>query len=48
MVASSITLTLFIITDYFTQKQLARIRERQQRDRENIERIHAELEALKG
>jgi len=47
MVASSITLILFIITNYYTQRNIRLEKERVTNDRQNIDNIHAELEALR-
>ena len=47
MVASSITLILFIITNYYTQQNIRLEKERVKNDRQNIDNIHAELEALR-
>ena len=47
MFASSISIILFIISNYYTEKNLLKERERLAKDRLNIEQIHAELEALK-
>ena len=47
MLASVITLILFVITNYYNQKRLLKERERVATDRLNIEQIHAELEALR-
>ncbi len=47
MSTSSITLILFVITNYYGEKKLLREKEKLATDRLNIEQIHAELEALK-
>lgn len=47
MSTSAISLILFIISNYLTQKKLLERREKAARERLNIEQIHAELEALK-
>ncbi len=47
MVASAISLILFIVSNYYTEKYLLRKKERVKQERLNIEQIHAELEALK-
>jgi len=47
MFASAIALTLFVITNYYAQKNLLKEKEKLATDRLNIEEIHAELEALK-
>lgn len=47
MSTSSISLILLVISNYFTQKRLLKIKEREAKDRLNIEQIHAELEALR-
>ena len=48
MVASTISLILFIITNYYTEKKILQEREKLATDRLNIEQIHAELEALRA
>jgi len=47
MFASSISIILFIISNYYAEKNLLKEREKLASDRLNIEEIHAELEALK-
>jgi len=47
MSMSAISLILFIITNYYTEKKLLEEKEKLENDRLNIEEIHAELEALK-
>jgi hypothetical protein len=48
MFASTIAITLFVITNYYAQKNLLKEKEKLASDRLNIEEIHAELEALKA
>ena len=48
MIASCITFILFVITYYYTLKRTRLEKERIENDRQNIENIHAELEALKN
>jgi hypothetical protein len=47
MSMSAISLILYIITNYYTQKKLLEEKEKLATDRLNIDEIHAELEALK-
>ena len=48
MISSTITLTLFIISNHYAQKNILKAKEKMASDRLNIEQIHAELEALKS
>jgi len=47
MSTATISLILFVIANHYAQKSLLRRKEKEARDRLNIESIHAELEALK-
>lgn len=47
IITSSITVILLAISNYFTEKRVLEEKKRAERDRLNIEQIHAELEALK-
>ena len=47
MIASTISLILLIFSNYYTQKRTLLEQERISIERLNIEKIHAELEALK-
>jgi len=47
IVASSISIILYLITNYYTKKSILKEKEKLKRDRLNIEEIHAELEELK-
>jgi len=47
MIASSITLILFMVSSHYAQKRILLEKERIASDRLNIASIHAELEALK-
>lgn len=48
MIASSISLILLVFSNYYTQKRTLMEKERIATERLNIEKIHAELEALKN
>ncbi len=45
--ASAISLILWVTTNHYAQKKIKKEKEELERDRLNIEKIHAELEALK-
>jgi hypothetical protein len=48
MSMSAISIILFIITNYYEEKRLLKEKEKLAKERLNIEKIHAELEALKN
>jgi uncharacterized membrane protein len=47
LIASAISIVLYVISSYFSAKYLRLEQERFETERLNIERIHNELEALK-
>ena len=46
LIAAGISIVLYIITNHYTLKNIAKEQERVNVDRETIEKIHAELEAM--
>jgi len=48
MTMSAFSIILFVISNYYEEKKALREKERLETERLNIEKIHAELEALKN
>ena len=46
MITSALSVLIFAVTNYSTEKKLYEERKRVEIERQNIEEIHAELEAL--